>query len=131
MAEDESSEESEDYIAAVSIRTTVDIESEPEGVMRRLGLKQKHGCIVLEDRPDNRGSLEKIKDFITWGEVDEEVIEELVSERGNGEDATEQFFRLQPPKGGYEGKGIKVPYSRGGALGYRGDGMNDLLRRML
>jgi len=40
-------------------------------------------------------------------------------------------FRLHPPSGGYERRGIKYPYTLGGALGYRGDAINALLRRMM
>ena len=39
-------------------------------------------------------------------------------------------FRLKPPVHGFEKNGIKKQFSLGGALGYRGDAMNDLLRRM-
>jgi large subunit ribosomal protein L30 len=38
-------------------------------------------------------------------------------------------FRLSPPRKGYEG--IKRSYRNGGALGYRGEDINDLLERML
>ena len=38
-------------------------------------------------------------------------------------------FRLSPPRKGYEG--IKRSYRNGGALGYRGEEINDLLERML
>ena len=38
-------------------------------------------------------------------------------------------FRLHPPRKGYEG--IKRPYSLGGALGNRGDDINELLNRMI
>ncbi len=40
-------------------------------------------------------------------------------------------FRLNPPGKGYERGGIKHPYSTGGALGYRGEKINELLRRMI
>lgn len=40
-----------------------------------------------------------------------------------------RVLRLHPPQGGYEG--IKRSYTRGGALGYRGRDMADLVRRML
>jgi len=40
------------------------------------------------------------------------------------------YFRLTPPVGGF-GKGIKKAYSLGGALGYRKDNINDLIKRML
>ena len=39
------------------------------------------------------------------------------------------LFRLSPPKKGYEG--IKRAYGAGGALGYRGEGINDLISRMI
>jgi len=39
-------------------------------------------------------------------------------------------FRLKPPERGYERGGIKHPYSTGGALGYRGEKINELLERM-
>ncbi len=39
------------------------------------------------------------------------------------------LFRLSPPKQGYEG--IKRPYTKKGALGYRGKAINALIDRML
>jgi large subunit ribosomal protein L30 len=41
------------------------------------------------------------------------------------------YFRLNPPKGGFERKGIKQPFATGGVLGYRGAKINDLIQRML
>ena len=41
------------------------------------------------------------------------------------------FFRLKPPSKGFERGGIKKPFSVGGALGYRGKHINDLLKRMI
>ncbi len=39
-------------------------------------------------------------------------------------------FRLHPPRKGYERGGVKHSFKAGGALGYRGEKINDLLRRM-
>ncbi len=41
------------------------------------------------------------------------------------------FFKLKPPEGGFERKGIKTPFSMGGVLGYRKDKINELILRML
>ena len=41
------------------------------------------------------------------------------------------FFRLSPPRKGLEAKGIKVPFSQGGVLGYRKEKINDLIMRMI
>ncbi len=41
------------------------------------------------------------------------------------------YFRLNPPKKGFEREGIKVPYKMGGAIGDRADKMGLLLERMI
>ena len=40
------------------------------------------------------------------------------------------LFRLRPPTKGFKGK-VKKSYAAGGEAGYRGDAINDLLKRML
>ncbi|MFH0752187.1 MAG: 50S ribosomal protein L30 [archaeon] len=41
------------------------------------------------------------------------------------------YFKLNPPRHGFERKGIKTPFSLGGALGYRKEKINDLIMRMV
>lgn len=41
------------------------------------------------------------------------------------------FFKLTPPRQGFEDKGIKVQFSQGGVLGYRKDKINNIIQRML
>jgi large subunit ribosomal protein L30 len=41
------------------------------------------------------------------------------------------FFKLCPPRGGFEKNGTKKPYSLGGSLGYRKDKINELIQKML
>lgn len=40
-----------------------------------------------------------------------------------------KVFRLHPPRKGH--KSVKRAYTQGGSLGYRGDAINELLRRMI
>ena|SRR3990172_5956006 len=40
------------------------------------------------------------------------------------------FFRLHPPKHGYRGKGSKFAFHANGALGYRGEEIDELIIRM-
>jgi len=40
------------------------------------------------------------------------------------------YFRLTPPKGGFK-RTTKRAWTDGGELGYRGDEINKLLRRMI
>ncbi|MEM2320644.1 MAG: 50S ribosomal protein L30 [Candidatus Bathyarchaeia archaeon] len=39
-------------------------------------------------------------------------------------------FRLHPPSGGFKGS-VKKSYKSGGVVGYRGEAINDLLKRMI
>ena len=41
------------------------------------------------------------------------------------------FFKLCPPKGGFEREGTKKPYSLGGSLGYRKEKINELIQKMI
>lgn len=40
------------------------------------------------------------------------------------------YFKLHPPKKGFKGK-IKKAYAAGGELGYRGENINELIKRMV
>lgn len=40
------------------------------------------------------------------------------------------IFRLHPPKKGFKGK-VKRSYAAGGVAGYRGEAINDLIKRMV
>jgi len=42
-----------------------------------------------------------------------------------------EVFRLRPPRKGFERKGIKKTFALGGALGNRGEKINELILRMI
>mgnify|MGYP006286193433 CR=1 FL=1 len=152
--------------AVVRVRGTLNIKPEIKETLKLLRLTRTNHCIVIPDNPVYRGMLQKVKDYVTWGEINQEVMEKLVSGRARiegGQSLTEKYvkknsdfgtfkdlsqaiagdkftyknipgvnpvFRLSPPgKGGYEG--IKRSYRTGGALGYRGEKINDLLEKMI
>lgn len=127
-------------IAAVRIRSGHDMSSQQEKTLELLRLLNTHTCVILPSNPTTKGMLIKVKDYITWGKIDEETEKELYKKRGQehkGKDYTERdgkkykkFFRLSPPRGGFERKGIKTPYTMGGALGDRKD-MKALIKRMI
>jgi large subunit ribosomal protein L30 len=124
-------------IAVIRIQGPVKIGKGKEDTLRMLRLHRKHACVVLEKTPSILGMIKKVQNKVTWGEIDDSTIKELTSKRGektktkDGKEAMKPYFRLHPPKGGYERKGIKMPFSLGGVVGYRGDKINDLIKRML
>lgn len=139
-------------IVAVRVRGGIGASQEVKDTLQSLNLGRQNYCTVLADTPKNQGMLKKAKDYLTWGEADEETLKQLVEKRGEESKGREQdsrgklsykrslelngkklkrFFRLNPPQKGYGRKGVKKSFSEGGALGYRGEKINDLVRRML
>ncbi|MBI2665144.1 uL30 family ribosomal protein [Candidatus Woesearchaeota archaeon] len=138
-------------LAVVLVRGLARLASPVEDTLTMLNLTRKNMCIVIDNNATNKGMLSRVKDFITWGEIDKETFEELVSKRGKdylGQVTDrknlyhykylefdgkkfKKYFTLNPPRKGFGRKGIKIPFKAGGALGYRGEKINDLIKRMI
>ena len=128
-------------IAAVRVKGSFHLNSAKRETLKRLNLHSKNWCAVLEDNPSNLGMLKAVKDMVTWGPVSEDVLEKMLKERG--EEAKEgpvftfkkksykKAVRLAPPSKGYGAQGVKKSFKQGGALGDRGEEINDLLKRMI
>jgi len=150
-------------IAAIRVRGTVGVRKDIKDTLKMLSLTRVNHCVIVDDRDTYMGMLEKAKDYITYGEISQEVCERLLLTRARlpgdkpidekhiksktdmtpkkfvksyfaGKKSLEELgikkvFRLHPPKKGLED--IKTGYKRGGALGYRGQAINELLERMI
>lgn len=79
------------------------------------------------DREITDDYLKEKSEFATVEDLSKAIIENNYRLR-DIEDA-KPVFRLHPPIKGYEGN--KRSYKNGGALGYRGEAINDLVNRML
>ena len=149
MAEGETAKSGK--LAIVLVRGVVGVTQSVKDTLSLLKLNRKNHCVVIDNNPVNLGMIKKVKDFITWGEIDEDTFKELVEKRGaefqarltdrkekysyksleiNGK-KYKPYFRLNPPKKGFGRKGIKVAFKVGGGLGYRAEKINDLIKRML
>ena len=153
-------------LIVVRVRGPAKVNSRINDTMKMLRLYKVNNCIIVENNPNYIGMIEKIKDYVTWGELDLDTFKVLLQKRGrlagnkilNNEylmsklkttieefskevfsgkkklkdiPGLKGFFRLNPPIKGYEPSGIKKPYSMGGALGYRKENINELIRRMI
>ena len=120
-----------------------------------LRILKKHAAVIIEDKPEIMGMVDKLKHFIAYGELDDETARLLVEKRGRlpgdkpvdskkviefmnefmkGKKKMEEiglkpFFRLSPPKGGFK-RSIKQMYPKG-VLGNYGKNINGLIKRML
>ncbi len=177
MAFDDSStaEKKVKLYAIIRLRGRVDVAPDVDYTLKLLRLHRRmHLVLYPSTLPGIEGMLHKVKDWVTWGEINRETLLELLKKRGRipgNKPITEEYlkkaleissfeeladkllsgeiiltklydkkakkwlikpvFRLSPPKGGFEGS-TKKPYGTGeGELGYRGDAINDLIKRMI
>ncbi|MFA6710259.1 MAG: 50S ribosomal protein L30 [Candidatus Methanomethylophilaceae archaeon] len=151
--------------AVIRVRGQPDVNRDVEYTMDILGLTRVNHCVVIPENDVMKGMLQKIKDYVTYGEIDEKTLSDMIRVRGrlagdveisdeylaensdfkNADEMAKAIiadnyrmkdvegakvvFRLHPPIKGYEGN--KRSYKNGGALGYRGEAINDLIARML
>ncbi|MEM5834402.1 MAG: 50S ribosomal protein L30 [Candidatus Aenigmatarchaeota archaeon] len=54
---------------------------EIEDTLRMLRLKHVNNCVILPETPSFKGMVQKVKDFVTWGEIDKETLVELLRKR--------------------------------------------------
>ena len=114
-------------LAVIRLKGVIGLKKGIKDTFRTLNLPQKFACSVVEDTLVNRGMLIKVKDFSTFGTVDDSTIELLKKREEKGK----KFYRLHAPIGGFERKGTKKSFNQGGALGDRKDKMGELIKRMV
>ena len=145
----------------VRVRGSIHAKHQIVETLRFLHLTRPNHATVLPEEPSYRGMLHRVQGYVTWGETDEETVGLVLGARGRDDaghplagegrsataadpaalaksvlstglsraDGVRPLFRLRAPKGGW--RSTKKPYTLGGALGYRGRAINDLVRRML
>lgn len=143
----------------VRVRGGIHSRRDIQQTLRELHLTRANHATVIPEEPSFRGMLMVTQGYVTWGETDAETVQALLTARGQTRTGTKlappasgtppvaelaasvlgggmarvkalkPLVRLAPPKGGW--KSTKKPFSLGGALGYRGRAINDLVRRMM
>ena len=131
-------------MAVIQIRSVIGANKEVRDTLKMLNLGKVNRCTIIHENPSYMGMLQKVKDYVTWGEIDDEVlslllekahvknVEKAIQKLKEGEklkDVAIPSIGLHPPRKGYGS--IKKPYKLGGASGYRGKDINELVRRMI
>ncbi|MFH1409851.1 MAG: uL30 family ribosomal protein [Nanoarchaeota archaeon] len=113
-------------LAVIRIHGQTGLRHQVKDTLQMLKLFKKYTCRIIEDNPQMRGMVFRVKDQVTWGELNAEMEAELMKKAGDN-----KVVHLHPPIGGFERKGTKKPFNLGGALGNRKEKINDLLKRMI
>jgi len=84
--------------AVIRVRGSVNVRRDVKETMRMLGLTRTNHCVVTDDTSTSRGMLQKAKDMLTWGEVEQKVLEQLIRKRGRltgDKRLTDEFIKSQ------------------------------------
>jgi large subunit ribosomal protein L30 len=133
----------DELIAIVRIRGRVNVRRDITETLERLHLKRVNNCIVLKMSPAYEGMLNKCVNYVSYGEIDAETLGKLLGRHAEGFDPKEVIsgkadmaklkermpFRLHPPRHGF--RSTKLSVKQGGDLGYKGAGINALIKRMV
>ena len=114
-------------IAVIRIAGKVGLKKDISETLNRLKLRKKYSCVIFEKpTKEQLGMINKVKDFVAFGEVNPEMHKKLKEKRKT---KIKNFFWLHPPRGGIESKkhfGIGK-----GVLGNNKTKINELIERML
>ncbi len=138
--------------AIIRIRGNINISPDTNKTFELLNLKRANNLSIWPENKQTLKMIKKVENYSTFGIISDEYITKVITKRGKAiegevdlKKAAEEIlkgktfkevnlkncFRLSPPKKGFERKGIKKPYSIGGALGNRKEKINELIERML
>ncbi len=74
--------------AVVRIRSTAGVRKEIDDTLKMLRLNDISNCILAAETEDLKGMIRKVKDFVTWGEIDKNILVKMLEKRlrffGNG-----------------------------------------------
>ncbi len=58
-------------LAVVRVRGTLRVKPDIKETLMLLSLNRVNHCVVIPETPEFKGMLQKVKDYVTWGEVEQ------------------------------------------------------------
>lgn len=92
----QASKSAEPCIAAVRIRGLPAVPHPTEIALRSMGLVRRNQATLLSLNPVTKGMLDRTKDMITWGEINADVLADLLKKKATtreGRQITEEFVK--------------------------------------
>lgn len=67
---------------AIRVRGEVGVKRDIADTMKMLRLNRINHAVLIDENPSYHGMLLKAKDYITWGQIDQETLNQLLQKRG-------------------------------------------------
>lgn len=108
-------------MAVIRLRGTVKMRKKIADTLRMLHLDKVNTMVLIDENDSRMGMVKKSGDFVAWGEVSDELVTKL-------KEQDKKVFHLKPPRGGMKSKKARFPK---GNLGYNGEKINELIKKMI
>ena len=69
-------------LVVIRVRGKVHLRSDISDTMKLMNLTRINHCVIVDNRAQYTGMINKAKDYITWGEINTKIINKLLSKRG-------------------------------------------------
>ncbi len=69
-------------LALIRLRSGIRAKGEVRDTLAMLRLHRINHLVLVDDTPSYEGMVQKVKDYITWGEINKETLAELIKKRG-------------------------------------------------
>jgi len=68
--------------AVIRLRGTVNIKPKIKMTLELLNLNRVNHCVIIPQTPEYKGMLQIVKDYVTWGEIEPEMLARLMMAKG-------------------------------------------------
>jgi large subunit ribosomal protein L30 len=69
-------------LVAIKVRGTISAKREARETLDMLKMKKTNNAVIIDNRPSFIGMLYRVQNYVTWGEVTEETLSEMLKKRG-------------------------------------------------
>ena len=86
--------------AIVRLRGEVNLRPEIKDTLAMLHIHRVNHCVVVKEDPHYRGMIQKVKDYVAWGKIDDSTLAMLLERRGRlsaNRRLTEQYLKENTP----------------------------------
>lgn len=118
-------------IAVLRISGRVDLDKDIIETLNRLRIRKKLSCTFVDEKDKVKmGMVKKLTHFVSYGEISEKQMNEIIAKRGQKDASGEYrgFCRMHPPIGGFK-KSTRYTTPKG-ILG-KNDNISKLLEKMM
>ncbi|MGV8175020.1 MAG: 50S ribosomal protein L30 [Methanothrix sp.] len=91
--------------AIIRLRGEVNLRPGIKSTLEMLRIHRVNHCIVVQEDEHFRGMIQKVKDYVAWGKVDDDTLALLLERRGRlsgNRRLTEQFLKENTPYGSFK-----------------------------